>query len=360
MHDRDDEGPDRWRARNHWRKIVAMWLLVALVMTPAARLTSAYQGQAPDPLLLVFARMLANEAPWALAMPAFVALSRLFPVGLGSTARSLVMLFLAGVIATPLLTTIGVVGARLVGAAAGAPVADLAPATLGPAIFVTTLFALPTYVALVGIGQTIAYFERYRQRERLLSRTRAAALRAQIAPHFLFNALNAIAALGYRDPARADRAMVQLAGLLRETLDRPAHVAVSEEVAMVADYVELHRLLLDDRLGFECDVAPGLWGARLPAMLLQPLVENAIVHGLSRLPEGGVVSLNVAEDAGMLRLEVVNDAPAGGADRGHGIGLRNIRERLSAAYGEEARLEFRREASSACAIVRLPLDPVTA
>ena len=350
----------RWRARVHWRTIFLIWVLSALVTAPAAQWAGFSQTNTLDPLLLVFVQVFIHQGPWVLALPAFVKLSRRFPLGLGHTPRNLVALFLVGALVTPLLTAVGVVPASLVGMVAVGGAASFDWGRQGLAIYITSLFALPTYVALVGIGQTIAFFERYQQRERLLARTREAALRAQIAPHFLFNTLNAVSALGYLDPARADRALVQLGALLRETLDGPPYVSFADEVAMVADYVELHRLLLDDRLGFELNVAPDAWGARIPAMLLQPLIENAIVHGIARLPGGGVISLRVEGDGRMLRLALVNDAPVTEAKSGLGIGLRNVRERLAATYGDAARLEFRQEGASATAIILLPLESATA
>lgn len=350
--------PARWSARRHWRQIAMVWVLVAAAATPAVRLTEQFQGYSPDPIAAVFVQMLSSGVPWVLALPGFVWLSRRLPLGLGNTARNLAVLLLAGAVLTPVLTAGGVLAARSVRmATSGIPLSE-AFGTLGTAIFVTTLFALPTYVAMVGVGQTIAYFERYQQRERLLSRTRAAALRAQIAPHFLFNTLNAISALGYRNPVQADRAMVQLSSLLRDVLNRPSMVPLSEEIAMVADYVDLHRLLLDDRLTFDLDVSPDAWRARVPAMLLQPLVENAIVHGLSRLSEGGSLALSVRREGGALQVDIRNDAPLSGGDPGCGIGLQNVRDRLAAAYGEKAGLEFQHLSASARATVCLPFETV--
>ena len=337
-------------------QIAAMWLLAAVVAAPASHMIDAPHDHSPGTLALALLQSLAHYAPWALSTPLFVRLSRAFPIGVGSTARSLGIFAAAGLVLTPLFTAAGVVRARL----AMLPLAGAEPSQLfqdlGSPILITVLFALPTYVALVAIGQTIAYLDRYRQRERLLSEARAAALRAQIAPHFLFNALNAISALGYRDPAKADQAMVQLAGLLREILDRPMQVAVRDEVAVIADYVELHRLLLDDRMAFDLDVAPTAWDARMPAMLLQPLVENAIVHGLSRLPDGGTLSLSITHDERTLRVAIANDAPAAATPSREGIGLGNVRRRLAAAYGDHAGLQLERTPGVVLATMHLPLE----
>ena len=341
----------------HWRRVAAVWLLAAAAWTPAAQLSGQAPDQSPIAIFGSFATMILHFAPWALATPLFLALSRRFPIGLGRTAPNILLFALLGIVLTPLFTAIAVALARAVMIA----FFDLAPGrafdNFGTATLITAFYAAPTYVAVVAIGQIIAYLERYRARERLLSRARAEALRAQIAPHFLFNALNAISALGYRDPKLADRALVRLSGLLRDTLERGDWTNVREEVALIADYVELHRLLLGDRLDFKLDVGAGAWDARLPSMLLQPLIENALAHGVSRLPEGGTVGLAVGHADGVLRIEIANDAPAETGPSGTGLGLANVRRRLAATYGERAGLDFERSDRDARIVVTLPFEP---
>ena len=342
------------------RHIVIAWLLAAAVSTPASFMISAPAAFSVGGLLLVFAQMLAHFAPWALSTPLFVRLSRAWPIGVGRVVLTLLVFGAGALVLTPLLSGVGVLAGRVVVGLARGGLGPEAFAAVGPAVAITTFFALPTYAALVGVGQTVAFLERYRQRERLLSQAQVQALRAQIAPHFLFNALNAIAALGYRDPGRADQALVRLSELLRETLARPEHVSVREEVSMVADYVELHRILLEERLVFDLEVQASAWDARVPAMILQPLIENAVVHGVSRLPEGGAITLAVSEDGGVLTLAVVNDAPAEPGPPGKGLGLENVRGRLAVTYGDRAALAFERSAGSARAVVTLPLESAAA
>ncbi|SMF71104.1 sensor histidine kinase [Allosphingosinicella indica] len=343
-------------ALRHWRTVAAIWLVAALAWTPAVYLTTGGET-APVHILTTFGGMLLHFAPWALATPLFLALGRLLPLGLGRTAPHVALLLLLAVVVTPLLTAVGVAASRVVMIGLGAWQSDGLFAGFGRAATITSLFSLPTYVAMVAIGQITAYFARYRERERLLSLARAQALRAQIAPHFLFNALNAISELGYSDAAKADAAIVQLASLLRDTLDRPDWTSVREEVAMIADHVALHRMLLDDRLAFSVTVDPDAWEARLPAMLLQPLVENALVHGISRLPEGGAVTLRAARDGADLRIVIANDAPADVPTGSGGIGLANVRQRLAASFAGAAALAFDRAATSATATLRLPFEP---
>jgi two-component system sensor histidine kinase AlgZ len=350
-----EDGGHEKIGRLGWQRIALVWLLIALAWTPAAALTSGGPLDGPAAVAVAFLANLVHFAPWALAIPGLLALSRLYPIGLGHTARSASLFVLIGLVLIPAFSALSVAAGRLMVVTLRGLPAETALTGLGQPILVTGLFAIPTYVAVVGIAQTIAYLERFRQRERLLSQARAEALRAQIAPHFLFNALNAISALGYSDPARADEAMVRLSGLLRQTLEREQWSTLRDEIALVADYVELHRLLLGDRLSFELSVAPDAWNAPLPSMLLQPLIENGLAHGLSPIPEGGTLALSAAIHGDAVRIEVVNDVDPERASRpGTGIGLANVRERLAASFGEQASLDFAVSDGTAVAILSIP------
>lgn len=338
-----------------WRRIGLFWLLIALAWAPAAAFTSGERLDGPAGLLLAFAVNLLHFAPWALSIPLLLRLSRAWPIGLGRSARHAALFVLIGAALIPAFATVSVVAGRaLVMLLRGLPADSILSGLSGP-ILVTGLFAIPTYVAVLGIAQTIAYLERFRQREHLLSEARAQALRAQIAPHFLFNALNAISALGYSEPARADEAMVRLSGLLRQTFERGPWSTLREEIGLVADYVELHRLLLGDRLTFDLAIAPDAWDAPLPTMLLQPLIENALVHGISSLPEGGTLSVSAAIHDGEVRVEIVNDMPSDGSSRpGAGLGLTNVRERIEASFGDRGGVSLALDDGFAFAVLSIP------
>jgi two-component system, LytTR family, sensor histidine kinase AlgZ len=341
--------------RQGWQRIALVWLLIAIAWTPAAALTSNGPLEGLAVVAVAFLANLVHFAPWALAIPALLAMSRRLPIGLGQTARNAAIFVAIGLVLIPLFSALSVTAGRLLVVTLRGLPAETALTGLGQPVLVTALFAIPTYAAVVGIAQTIAYLERFRQRERLLTQARADSLRAQIAPHFLFNALNAISALGYSDPARADEALVRLSGLLRQTLEREQWSTLRDEIALVADYIELHRLLLGDRLSFELKVAPDAWSVPLPSMLLQPLIENALAHGISPLPEGGTLTLSATIDGDSLRIALVNDVSVGRESRpGTGIGLANVRERLAASYGERASLDFAVDQGMAVATLSIP------
>jgi Histidine kinase len=166
-------------------------------------------------------------------------------------------------------------------------------------------------------------------------------LRAQINPHFLFNALNNLRALINEDPARAREMLSRLSNTLRHTLQHSAkeRVPLADELAVVRDYVALEQLHHEERLRVDWQVDPAATGASVPPMLLQLLVENAIKHGVARTPGGGVVDIRIARSGERLYIAVDNPgqwAPAASAPTSTGLGLVHLRERLARAGGAGA------------------------
>ena len=167
-------------------------------------------------------------------------------------------------------------------------------------------------------------------------------LRAQINPHFLFNALNNLRALINEDPARAREMLSRLSNTLRHTLQHSAkeRVPLAAELAVVRDYIALEQLHHEERLRVDWRLDPATQGASVPPMLLQLLVENAIKHGIARTAGGGSVDIAITRDGERLRIEVGNPGQwkpgASGAADSTGLGLANLRERLARAGGEGA------------------------
>jgi two-component system, LytTR family, sensor histidine kinase AlgZ len=180
---------------------------------------------------------------------------------------------------------------------------------------------------------------------RLLAQQQAA-LRAQLEaiqsrtnPHFLFNAMNTVASLIHDNPERAERTLERLADVLRYALQtsRLDTVPLGREIAMVTDYLEVQRARFGDRMRYTIDVEGGLEALELPPLLLQPLVENAIVHGIAGRPEGGQVKLSVCRRGAQIRVRVEDDGPGPGASRHRGTGtsLNDLRRRLDLLYGKD-------------------------
>ena len=278
------------------------------------------------------------------------------PLGTGQTARALAWLGLLGAFLIPAITGVGLLLEWAAGEIMGTGI-PLSVSRLTSGIAITSFFSVPIYAAVIGVGQTLLWVERTRERERLLARARLDTLRAQINPHFLFNALGAVGELAYRDADAAQTAIARLADVLRSTLATDAaETTLAEEIAVAKDHVELHRLLLAGPLDFRVTVSPLAWRAQIPVLILQPLIENAVVHALSLLTAGAWLSIsaNVASDR--LSIEVTNAiSDVVVPSRGLGSGLPNIRERLAGIYGTAAALTTRREPDRFVAIIGLPL-----
>ena len=168
-------------------------------------------------------------------------------------------------------------------------------------------------------------------------------LKSQLNPHFLFNSLNSVRALIADDPRRAQDAVTRLARTLRYSLGSGHEdlVTLKQEMEIVDDYLGLEALRLGDRLRIERDIGEDAKGARIPVMLLQTIVENAIKHGIAELPEGGTLRVSGHLNGSALVLEVANPRPAGVAgNAGEGVGLRNSSERLRLLFGGAAHLEL--------------------
>jgi hypothetical protein len=185
-------------------------------------------------------------------------------------------------------------------------------------------------------------------------------LKSQLNPHFLFNALNTVRSLIADNPARAQNAVTHLANTLRYTLSsrQDELVTLSQEMDIVADYLELESMRCEDRLRIEKQVPADASAVRIPVMLLQTLVENAIKHGIAELPAGGVLRISAAVKDDMLNLEVENPRPAASTHAAHeSVGLRNARDRLRLLFGARASLDLDLSRPAvATARLRIPLQ----
>jgi signal transduction histidine kinase len=199
------------------------------------------------------------------------------------------------------------------------------------------------------------------------SRSELKALRAQINPHFLFNALNAIASLIHTDPARADRAVEQLAEMFRHTLRRSEQdwAPLQQELAFARAYLEIEQARFGPRLEFSIDSDERLQRAYVPSMLLQTLVENAVKHGIARLHTPGSIDVRAQLHGARVVLEVRDtgpgfDPPAPVVGSGEGFGLRSVRDRLRGHFGDGAALHLERARDATVARIDLPLVEVLA
>ena len=204
--------------------------------------------------------------------------------------------------------------------------------------------------------------EREQQLRWLASRAELKALRAQINPHFLFNSLSVIAGLVHYRPEKADEAIEQLAQVFRYTLRKSDNewAPLCEEIEFVTAYLRIEQARFGDRLHVEFEVDPAAAHVAIPAMSIQPLVENAIKHGVSAVEAPGIVRVHAALDAGRLRLEVSNSGPGFPPDFSlengcEGHGLRNVMERLRGYYGDAARLSWENRTGGTLVALLLPV-----
>ena len=229
--------------------------------------------------------------------------------------------------------------------------------------------AFLTYWVITGVSHAFEFYRRNRrnelrasQLEAQLSRAELHALKMQLHPHFLFNTLNTISALVHRDPRAADRMVARLGDLLRLTLDNQGveEVSLKEELEFLQKYLEIEQTRFHDRLTVEVDVDPASLDARLPNLLLQPLVENAIKHGVSARPGAGRIEISARRENGTLNLRVRDDGnglPAYSRPdcSRSGVGLANTRARLLQLYGDAQRFELANAEGGGCVVtISLP------
>jgi len=165
------------------------------------------------------------------------------------------------------------------------------------------------------------------------------ALKAQVNPHFLFNSLNSISALTSKDPAKAREMCILLADFLRMTLGlgEKSTIPLSEELALLERFLAIEKVRFGGRLQLEEEIQDECRNLMVPALLLQPLVENAVAHGIANLPEGGSIRLSASCQEGTLRIAIENSYdPDSTPSRRNGMGIPNVRRRLEARYGSEA------------------------
>lgn len=223
-------------------------------------------------------------------------------------------------------------------------------------------FDLLVYAVIVGVMLAMRYALALQRREhsaaaaelraarleQSLAESRLALLRTQLDPHFLFNTMHGVSTLMHEDPVAADAMLTRLGDLLRASMtdNAPHEVTLAEELDFSERYLGIQRARYGSRLRTATQVQPGAMRARVPSMLLQPLLENAIRHGIAPRREGGSLEVEARVDGRTLRVFVRDDGvgpPEAGADgHGTGIGLRNTRLRLAQMYGDGAALELRR------------------
>jgi LytS/YehU family sensor histidine kinase len=202
---------------------------------------------------------------------------------------------------------------------------------------------LALYFAAVGLREYRTVRLKQSELARALHLAELRLLKSQLNPHFLFNALNTVRSLIADNPSRAQNAVTRLANTLRYSLSsrQDELVTLSQELDIVADYLELESMRFEDRLRIEIHVPDDAAGVQIPVMLLQTIVENAVKHGIGELRLGGLIRISAVLQSDMLILEIENPRPPARVLTAHeGVGLRNARDRLRLLFGAHASLEL--------------------
>jgi two-component system LytT family sensor kinase len=355
----------------HWRWIAALWCAGGLFDAIQAVLVLRFAHGSHESWLPVFATEMATWLPWVLATPWIISLARRYPFVRGPTLRAVAVHLAAfitiGAIAEGWTATLQVLFN---------PWGYRRPPEFWDSWSTTLLYHVLIFLIAYALILTVTYLvdsrdnvarqisETARLNEEL-SRAQLAALRRQMEPHFMFNALNSIAGL-VRD-LRNDEAVSMIVGLsefLRratENSHRP-QVTLAEEVEYLQRYVDIQKVRFGARLRVSVDIPADLLDAQVPNLLLQPLVENAIKHGIATRVVGGDVRVTGARSDSGVHLTVYNDGPSFADDwqtNGAGVGLANLRTRLQILHGDASQLQMRRAGTDGVeVIVTLPLKEV--
>jgi two-component system LytT family sensor kinase len=226
-----------------------------------------------------------------------------------------------------------------------------------------------TYWMIVGLTWALDYYRKYRERElrtsqleTKLAQAQLDALRMQLQPHFLFNTLNSISVLMADDVGAARRMLTRLSDLLRGSLANGGthEVSLKEELEFLQNYVDIEQTRFQDRLTFDMKVQPAVLDAQVPNLILQPLVENAIRHGISPRGRDSVIRIWATREDRMVQLRVTDNGVGCSSDLARifarGIGLSNTKERLNQLYGPDHRFEIATEAGKGFAVtIVIPL-----
>jgi signal transduction histidine kinase len=336
-----------------WWQILAVATLLGISSAfQAHRLVAIESGDASLRIPLVLLNLTYWYAP-ALLTPLTIRLARRFRLGGEMWTRALAVHVSAAVLFALVSIAILILGRMVLYPKWAAMMAQDPLSYIERNYFMNLDWALMTYAAIVGLSHGVDYYREARAREKRaaqletkLVEAQLKTLQGQLHPHFLFNTLHAISALIHRDADDADRMVSRLSDLLRLTLehDGTQEVSLKEELEFLQKYLEIEQIRFQDRLTVKFAVQPQVLDARVPTLILQPVVENAIRHGIGPLTGGGLVEVSARAEGETLLLQV-RDTGAGLSEDAltalqKGIGLSNTRARLECLYGSRQRFEF--------------------
>lgn len=328
----------RWRG---WLTVVGLWSVVGAI--DAAQMVFFYEKRSCIPDWALATIGFIDWVQWAILTGPIVWLARRYPLNPPTVSRLLLHVFAGLGCAFFILLTSTYFIQLIQSTHMPAPMSF--DAIFQRLFLLRLVLYLVTYLLVVGLTHSLDLLARYRESELTASRleteltqAQLEVLRMQLQPHFLFNTLHAISSLMHRDVELADRMIARLGELLRSTLDHAgaAEVPLQQELDFIAPYLEIERARLGPRLQVRFDVEPETLDALVPNLLLQPLVENAVRHGIAPQRGPGLIEVVSRKEGDRLQLKV-RDTGAGlasGAALKEGVGLGNTRTRLRHLYGD--------------------------
>jgi signal transduction histidine kinase len=329
--------------------IVAAWTLVAMLFAGQAWFAAQVRGE-PLAWARASAVWLVWAAAWAALTPIALRLEARFPLQRPRFLGALAVHGAASAACAMVNLALFALAAPVVGAAQVEPTWL---GTFGRLLGTTLLLNLPVYWLIVAAAHVERLVRTARERDRRqlrleaqLADARLQALRTQLQPHFLFNALNAISVLMHENVDSADRILLQLSALLRRSLDSTeAHeVTLGEEIGFLQSYLEIEQARFGGRLDYRILIPDQVLEARVPGLILQPLVENALRHGLAMRAGPGRVEISADRRGDSLLLCVADDGPGLPQARTERVGLANTRARLQLLYAGRQRFDVRNSA----------------
>ena len=334
-----------------WAGIFGVWTLFALFFASQFALQNQL-SPSPLPFWRILMCQLVSGYIWFAISPLILFLANRFPFEEGKWKTSIAAHAIFGLLVSLVQLALDAFVLTRLGYPPGRQFANFFEAYKF-FVFVNLHLSILIYLAVVGIKSAYNYYQKYREKqlrasqlEARLAQSRLQVLKMQLHPHFLFNTLNAISELLHRDPDAAEHMITDLSDLLRMALENleVQEIPLKQELEFLRKYLEIEQMRFQDRLRVEMDIAPDTLDASVPNMILQPLVENAIKHGISPKAGGGRIDIGAARSNGHLVLSVSDDGvgmPAEGLkSRRDGVGLSNTRRRLKHLYGEEHRFEL--------------------
>ncbi|WP_420577578.1 sensor histidine kinase [Ekhidna sp.] len=223
------------------------------------------------------------------------------------------------------------------------------------------------YWVIMILIMAISYYSRYVQQQKELSTAKLDALKMQLQPHFLFNTLNSITSLIDIDSKKAQKMLSQLGFLMRELLehDKKLFIPLESEMEYIKTYLEIEHIRFQDRLKLNFEIENETLTAKVPALLLQPIVENAIKHGIAKIAEGGAITVQTtktnADEQPQLAIIISNDVPQANGQvksEGYGIGIENVSNRLEHLYGSDYTYSQSSEKDIFTTKITLPFEPI--